>query len=328
MRAPAWIGSEDLRRLLTPEAARLLLERALLAGWDPAGDLPRSIQATPDGQLIIMPSATATAAGVKVLGSAPDNPAQGLERIQGIYVLMDGRTLTPSVLLDGAALTALRTPAVSALAIDKLATADADAAVIIGTGAQAIAHAEALLAVRHLKRLVIAGRDRGRTEAAVGQARRFARSASNSAVEITGVIEPAELETPVRTSQIIACCTSAAEPVLEGTWVPDGAVVVAVGSHDPDRRELDSTLMGRSRVVVEDVATALREAGDVVLAIADGALAPSDLTDVADLVHGRITRATDRPNVFKTVGMSWEDLVIAEGAARATAAQEHATDRS
>jgi ornithine cyclodeaminase len=56
--------------------------------------------------------------------------------------------------------------------------------------------------------------------------------------------------------------------VFDSGLLRDDVVVVAVGSHEPDARELDGRLLGRASVVVEDVATALREAGDVVLAIA------------------------------------------------------------
>ncbi|MDF1486764.1 hypothetical protein P0D62_00175 [Tessaracoccus sp. HF-7] len=119
----------------------------------------------------------------------------------------------------------------------------------------------------------------------------------------------------VADSDVILCCTSAAEPLFDGSLVRDGACVVAIGSHEPDRRELDSALMGRSRVVVEDVATALREAGDVMMAIKEGALSTSDLVAIRQVVRGDVQRAADRPNVFKTVGMSWQDLVIAKAAA-------------
>ena len=109
--------------------------------------------------------------------------------------------------------------------------------------------------------------------------------------------------------------TSSGSPVLDGEWVADGACVVAIGSHEPNRRELDSRLVGRSLVVVEDVATALREAGDVVMAIGEGTMTPQALHPMTRLLTGQVTRATDRPNVFKSVGMSWEGLVIAAGAA-------------
>jgi ornithine cyclodeaminase/alanine dehydrogenase-like protein (mu-crystallin family) len=69
-------------------------------------------------------------------------------------------------------------------------------------------------------------------------------------------------------------------------------------------------------VVVEDVATALREAGDVCLAIAENALRPADLVPMRDVVTGRTVPDPDRPLVFKSVGMSWEDLVVAEAVLR------------
>jgi ornithine cyclodeaminase len=118
---------------------------------------------------------------------------------------------------------------------------------------------------------------------------------------------------------IVVTATSSATPVLDGSWMSDGACVVAIGSHEPDCRELDSRLLARSVVVVEDLGTAMREAGDVVMAIGEGAIAAADLRPMKELVTGRVTRADDRPNVFKSVGMSWQDLVIAEGVARATA---------
>ena len=65
-------------------------------------------------------------------------------------------------------------------------------------------------------------------------------------------------------------------------------------------------------MVVEDVSTALREAGDVILAIADGAFAETDLSPMRAVVTGATETPDDRPLVFKSVGMSWEDLVVAE----------------
>jgi ornithine cyclodeaminase len=73
-------------------------------------------------------------------------------------------------------------------------------------------------------------------------------------------------------------------------------------------------------VVVEDVATALREAGDVVLAIDEGPLSSDDLVPMRDVVTGAVSPPADRPLVFKSVGMSWQDLVVAEAVlARAAA---------
>lgn len=304
---PEWIDAAEVLRRVTPDRARRLLSDALAAGFDPADDPPRSSPAAGAGQLLLMPSTVGDATGVKVLSVAPGNPDLGLPRIQAWYVLMDSATLTPRVLLDGTALTTLRTPAVSMLGVDALAPADLDAVTLVGSGPQTLAHAEALLAIRRPSRAFVTDRDADRAQAA--------------ATVITGLglpctaVDAAGLEAAVRASRLVVCCTSAAEPVIASDWVADGTCVVAIGSHEPDRRELDAALLGRSLVVVEDVETALREAGDVVLAIADGALTASELRTLRQVVLGQVTRPTDRPSVVKTVGMSWEDLVVAAGAA-------------
>lgn len=305
-----WLDAEEVRRRVSPDQARRLLRAALDGGLDPANDPPRSTPAAGAGQLLIMPSATAESVGVKVLSVAPDNPQRGLPRIQAWYVYMDAATLTPSVLLDGTALTALRTPATSALAADLLAPEHVDELVLVGSGPQALGHAEALAQIRALGHVTVVGRDRSR-------ARACADAIQKSGLACDVAADPAAVEEAVRRAGIVVCATSSATPVIEEDWIADGACVVAIGSHEPDRRELDARLMGRALVVVEDVATALREAGDVIMAIAEGALTETDLHPLRHLVQGRIARATDRPNVVKTVGMSWQDLVLAEGAVRA-----------
>lgn len=307
--SPEWIDAGEIQRRVSPDAARRLLRRALAYGFDPADDPPRSSPRAGAGQLLIMPSAIDEAVGVKVLSVAPGNPTRGLPRIQAWYVLMDAATLTPSVLLDGVALTSLRTPGMSMVGVDAFAPRQIDLVVIFGSGPQAIAHAEALLAIRTPKRCLVHSATPAKAEAAASAiAERGLPATAISSAEVPAAV--------MVDADLILCCTSAPEPLFDGALVRDGACVVAIGSHEPDRRELDGTLMGRAQVVVEDVATALREAGDVVLAIDEGALAASGLITIRQVVTGEVSPATDRPTVFKTVGMSWQDLVIADAAAR------------
>ena len=72
-----------------------------------------------------------------------------------------------------------------------------------------------------------------------------------------------------------------------------------------------SRIAASGTTAMTDRATALREAGDVILAISDGALNAGDLIPMAEVVNGGALSG-DRPVVFKSTGMSWEDLVIAE----------------
>lgn len=307
MEAPRWVDAAEVRRAVSADRARRLVRQVLADGFDPADDPARLAPVVPGGQLLIMPSSTPHAVGVKVLSVAPANPDRGLDRIQALYVLFDADTLAPSVIIDGTAITAIRTPAVSAVGVDALAPADVSSVVVFGSGPQAIGHVEAILEIRRPERVTIVARG-------LHGARAAAHEISTLGVHSTALAaDDAAVGSVVAESGIIVAATSAATPVLDGSWVADGACVVAMGSHEPDRRELDAELIGRSLVVVEDVGTALREAGDVVMAIAEGALAPEALHPMKALVTGDVTRAADRPNVFKSVGMAWEDLVIADG---------------
>jgi len=314
MQQPRWVDATEVRRIVSPDRARRLIRCELADGFDPASDPARVVAGVGDGQLLVMPATKGRSAGVKVVSVAPGNPARGLERIQALYVLLDADTLTPSVLIDGTAVTSLRTPAVSAVAMDALAPDEVGSAVIFGSGPQALGHAEALLAIRHTSSVTVVGR---RGDAARATAQRISGLATTHRLSTRGItVGDPQVEAAVREAQVVVTATSAATPVLDDDWVADGACVVAIGSHEPHRRELGSGLLGRSLVVVEDIGTAHREAGDVILAAAQGALDWAAVHTLADLVLGRVERASDRPNVFKSVGMAWQDLVIAEHLAR------------
>jgi ornithine cyclodeaminase/alanine dehydrogenase-like protein (mu-crystallin family) len=269
-----FLSAEEVGRRLDSTAAADALDAALLAGLDPESDPPRTTVGLDRGELLVMPSAAGGRAAVKLV------TVGGEPRIQGVCVVFDAETLAPAAVIDGIALTNLRTPAVSALAVRRLAIPDARRLLVFGRGPQARAHAEALSAVRPIDRVDTVGRE--------------ARAAN-------------EL---VAAADIICCCTTARVPLFDGSVVAGHATVVAIGSHEPGVRETDDALARRATVVVESRASALREAGDVIGAIASGAIAESDLVTLSELVDGRATVADDRPRLFKSTGMSWEDAVV------------------
>jgi ornithine cyclodeaminase len=274
-----------------------ILERTLATGLDPEVDPPRAIAAVPAGQILMMPAAVPGYAGVKLVTVA----RRGRPRVKGVYVLFDGESLAPLALLDGVALTSVRTPAVSAVAVRHLAVPDARRLVVFGTGPQAWGHVRALRAVRPIEHVTVVGRSR--TEEFVRRCR------------AAGLAATAGTPAAVAEADIVACCTTAREPLFDGRLVPEHATVVAVGSHEPDAREVDGGLVGRSTVVVESRAAARREAGDLI--IPGGA---ADWANLAELVRGEVPPARG-PRLFKSVGMAWEDLVVA------TAAYERFTNR-
>jgi ornithine cyclodeaminase/alanine dehydrogenase-like protein (mu-crystallin family) len=221
-----------------------------------------------------------------------------LPRIQAVYLLFDHDTLELRAVLDGTALTTLRTPAVSVAAVlpglpDRMLRV-----AVIGAGPQATGHVATLSAVRRVEQASYVVRDPSRT--------------TLDAVQLGS----AQADAALSSADVVVCATSARTPVFDSTLLRDDVVVIAVGSHEADARELDAALLQRATVVVEDVATALREAGDVILAIDEGALDRGDLLEMRDVVAFSTAVPGDRPLVFKSVGMAWQDLVVAEAALR------------
>jgi ornithine cyclodeaminase/alanine dehydrogenase-like protein (mu-crystallin family) len=277
-----FLDADEVSRRLGFAKAADALEVALRGGLDPEADPPRAVVDLDRGQLLLMPSAAAGHPVVKLVTIG------GQPRIQGVCVVFDGETLGPAALVDGIALTNLRTAAVSALAVRHLAAPDAGRLLVFGRGPQAHAHVEAMRAVRPIEVVDMVGRDQARD----------------------GVDEL------VRAADVVCCCTTAREPLFEGSLVADHAIVVAIGSHEPTVRETDDALAASATIVVESRASALREAGDVILAIDAGAASADKLVTLAQLVRGEAGPDPARPRLFKSTGMSWEDAVIAAALAR------------
>ncbi len=291
----AILRAADVAALGSP-AAQAAVRQALLEGLDPDAVTPRTIVETTHGQSLLMPAEWGRWYGVKLVTIAPGNPAGGLPRINGLYLLHDAETLVPQALLDGVALTSLRTAAVSLVAVRDRLTAlaaprpDGLRVVTFGRGPQSVAHTEAIRAVVPVATVTVLGR--------------------------------ADDRAPVSDADVIVCATTARVPLFDSALLGDESVVIAVGSHEPDARELDASLLARSTVVVESRDVATREAGDVMMAVDEGVLDPADLVTLRAVVLGQVTPADGRPLVFKGCGMAWQDLAVAAAAYEQWSARE------
>jgi ornithine cyclodeaminase len=293
------IGAEEIRARLPVGAAVDALDEAFRAR-DPAGPLRTNVD-TPGGSLLLMPVADETGVGVKLVTLSPGNPARGLPLIHAVYALFDAETQAPRALLDGAALTAVRTAAVSGLATRFLARPDAARLVMFGAGVQGKAHLEAMCAVRPVSELVVVSRTPGPADALAEVGRRLGLAAT--------VGSPHD----VASADIVCTCTTSEEPLFDGSLLRAGAHVNAVGSHRPEAREIDTETVRRARVVVESRDVAFAEAGDLLIPIAEGAIDRRHVAaDLAEVVRGaEVRRSPDEMTVFKSVGMAFEDLVVA-----------------
>jgi ornithine cyclodeaminase/alanine dehydrogenase-like protein (mu-crystallin family) len=301
---PPWIDGTALRALVPMLDAVDALEAAFAGPDRPAGPSRLTLE-VPDGELLLMPSHGPEGVGVKLVTVTPDNRARAEPLIQGVYVLFSRGSQRPEALIDGAALTAVRTAAVSALATRWLAAEDARRLVVFGAGTQAAAHVEAMLAVRpSIERVDVVGRAPAR-----------ARKLVERLVE-QGLDGRAATPDAVREADIVCTCTTAGATLFGADWLAAGAHVNAVGAHRTDLRELEGALLADALLVVESRESALAEAGDVVLAILDGDMTRDGIDgELGDLVRGGLRRRhPGQVSVFKSVGLAVEDLVVARAA--------------
>ncbi len=300
--APRYVDAATIAACLPPEAAVEAVLAGLRGDIDPAADVPRSLVPVHQGDLLLMPAQSATSVGVKLATVAPGNPARGLARISAAYVLFDAATLQPTHLLDGVALTNLRTPAVSVAAVQPWLDLREEPlrVVVFGAGPQGIGHLETLAAVHPIATSTLVVRRPDRLDLPAQHADTAVLAADDPGV-------PGRLGD----ADVVVCATTARTPLFDSRLLGDRTIVVAVGSHEAEAREMDAAFAGRACVVVEDRQTALRECGDVIQAIAEGALDADALMPLRYVARG-IRVPAEEPVFFKGSGMSWQDLVVAE----------------
>jgi ornithine cyclodeaminase len=259
-----------------------------------------------DGLLAAMPGYTPSAGALasKLVTLFPLNAGTGLPTHQAVIAVFDPNNGRPVALMDGTAITAIRTGAGSALATRLLAREDATTIAILGTGVQARSHARAVTLVRAFTEMRVVGRDRAKADAL--------------AKELAG-----ELDLPVRVAASwqdacdgadVVCATAHAfEPVVRRGWLTPGVHVTSIG-YNPKGREVDDATVAEALVVVESRAAALAPfpagSNDLLQPIEQGLI-------TADHVHGEIGELVDgsKPGrtssqqitLYKSVGVAVQD---------------------
>ena len=250
--------------------------------------------------------------GVKIVTVSPDNTALGKPAVMGLYLLLDGRTGEPQALIDGQRLTQWRTACASALAASWLAREDASKLLVIGAGALSPFLARAHSAVRPVEKIRIWNRTPANAEKIAAELRAEGLDAS--------VTE--DLDEAVGWADTVPSGTIPTGPLVRGALLKPGTHVDRVGAFTPTRRESDDEAVSRARVYVDTRAGATKEAGDIVQAIASGALTPEGIVaDLFELARGekRGRRSPDEITLFKSVGAALEDLAAGIAVYRAMA---------
>lgn len=233
----------------------------------------------------------------------PANAQLDLPSVSALITVLDPHTGRPVAIMDGTSITTLRTAAGTALAVQELARPDDDVLAIIGSGVQAKAHIAALSATRTFRQIRLAGRDTARTEA-------LAESISGADVPVV----VCSAQEAVAAAQIVVTATTSSEPVIENEWVAPGSTVISIGSFTADHHEVPQDFVHRcDLVVVDDLDTALHQAGPVRQAVADGVLERNDISTIGQVCIGERRGRTGLQQVVycNSVGLGIQDAAAA-----------------
>jgi len=250
------------------------------------------------------------AAGVKWVNVHPDNPSdRDLPTVMGTMIYSDPETAFPLAILDGMALTKLRTGAAAAVATDHLAVADARSLGLVGAGAQAYTQLEAIATVRDVERVVIADRNPERQAAFV--------AAFGDRFDVTaGSIEDAAA------CDVLSTITPVREPIVPRDALGPHTHVNAIGADAAGKHELEDQVLLDARLVIDDYAQCTHS-GEINVPYAAGVLTDDDIdAELGDVVVGSTPgrRSEDGLTVFDSTGLAIQDVAAAH------AVYEHATE--
>ncbi|MDP1546896.1 MAG: hypothetical protein Q8L87_12825 [Anaerolineales bacterium] len=265
-----------------------------------------------DGLAIFMPAyvhtAEADALAVKIVNIFPGNPARGLPYIQAAVVAFDPSSGNLSAMLEGSALTAIRTGAGSGAAIDLLARKDSKVVAIFGAGAQGRTQLEAACAVRKIEKAWIFDSDPERAAA-------FAIEMAGQGT-IPATLEPAPTaQAAVNDADIICTATTSTTPVFADADLKPGVHISAIGSYTPEMVEVPAETIVRASVFVDSRSAVLAEAGDLIQPIQNGLITAVHIrAELGEIILGRKAGRESETEItyFKSVGVAVQDAIAAQ----------------
>ncbi|MGB7337292.1 MAG: hypothetical protein WBC91_00255 [Phototrophicaceae bacterium] len=286
---------------------------ALSAGQ---ADMPLRVRVSgrEDGVALVMPAHLQNTGdmGVKIVSVFPKNPALNLPIIHALVLVLDSATGQALAMMDGGSLTAIRTGAGAGAATDILANPDASSVAIIGSGVQARTQLEAVCAVRDITSVKVYSRSHANAQAFV-----------DAMVGVGRIPQKIDIATDanaaIRDADIICAATTSSTPVFDGDVIKAGAHINGVGSYMPTMQEVDEVTLQRARIYYDSHEAILEEAGEVIIALAKGAITLDDLyAELGAVVSGdKIGRqSADEITYFKSVGVAVQDAVAANIALR------------
>lgn len=262
-----------------------------------------------DGSLLCMPAyiTDQEALAVKVVSVYPRNQEKGRPTLSAAAVLLDPSTGEPLAIIEGGALTSIRTGAAVGIATKHMASEGAWRVGIFGAGVIGRAAAEAIREVLGEPVVKVYDIVRARAE-------RCAREISRQ-LDINASVA-SEPKDAASWADVIVTATTSTTPVFDGRFLESGVHINAMGAHSPNAREIDTAtlLRARGRIVLDSKEACMAEAGDILIPILEGSIRESDVFgELGELiVKGKTVRRSEKDvTLFKSVGVAVQDAAAA-----------------
>lgn len=301
------LTAEDVRAALPMQDAIAAVRSGFIALSTGNASVPiRSAIETENGVTLTMPAHLkgAPISSVKIVSVYPDNPQRNLPVVTAAVFVLDAQTGVPLALLDGTALTAIRTGAASGLATDLLARKDSTILAVIGAGAQARTQIEAVCAVRPIRQIRLYS---------LAHAQSLAEELREK-YDAEIIVAPTAREA-LRDADVIVAATNSKTPVVTLADVKPGAHINGIGSFTPQMQEIAADIVTSARLVVDHRESAWAEAGDLIIPRDQGLITEQDVyAEIGEIAAGlKQGRESDEEiTFFKSVGNAVQDAAAAQ----------------
>ena len=259
---------------------------------------PKLYITLPDGDFRTMPAylPSLSIAGVKVVNVHPGNPAKGLPTVMALTIILDIETGQPTAILNATQLTDMRTGAAGAVAGKYLSAKKEIVLGVIGTGRQAQAQVSAISRELKISRIKIWSRD-------PGHIRKFADRFMEFPCHASSLENACDCDVLVTT-------TPSRSPIIRSEWIHEGTHINAIGADAAGKQELESTLLKRAKIVVDDIAQAVHS-GEVNVPISEGIIREKDIhAQIGEILTGKKSgrSSNDEITIFDSTGLGIQDV--------------------
>ena len=306
-----YLNENDIRRSVSFEAMMDTIEQSLRI-FAKGEYVMADRLAVPGGDttMLYMPCFAGGFAGTKILASCPDNPKQGLPALSGIVLLNRADNGQILAIMDGATITALRTGAVGGMAIRNLADENAHTVGLVGCGVQGVHQLTYACRVRNIEKIYL-------YDAVQSDLSGFiARLEGMIAPMKPEIIVCASADEVLEKSEIVITATPSKKPLFSNNpQLFKGKCIIAIGSWQPDMRELPDAVWEYADVVYTELPFACEETGDLSQPLESGVLTEDRVKYFGDFLLEKdkgIVHTLGETRFYKSVGMGIYDTMAAQ----------------